>query len=190
MKFIHTFLLTSEYLKRKVMAYNAEELRGLDGYQLTGTFTPSGGGGTVINGAGFVKASGTTLSYDNSIYVNTTDITTAATRAIILGYKNYTILLTQSSTSAPVPTILDDMITGLVWARTGAGIYTLTKTAAFTALKTIPIADLFTDENNNVIKIVRTSADVMTITTYASTDTATPADGILTNRFLSIKVYN
>lgn len=42
---------------------------------VTGTFrvngTPFSGGGTTINGTGFVKANGTTISYDNSTYVPT-----------------------------------------------------------------------------------------------------------------------
>jgi len=55
------------------------------------------------------------------------------------GYTVYTALVTQAGGAAPTATVLQNSITGtLTWARTGAGVYTLTSNGtAFTVDKTI-----------------------------------------------------
>ncbi|HLP86388.1 MAG TPA: hypothetical protein VK153_00725, partial [Candidatus Paceibacterota bacterium] len=111
------------------------------------------------------------------------DGTQKATSLVCKGF------LTQSGTNAPVFTAIEDTILG-TWARTGAGTYTLTKTGAFTANKTIPVDDVYVDQSDNLYKINRTSADVMTLLTYAAADTTTLADGVLSNRFINIEVFN
>jgi hypothetical protein len=97
--------------------------------------------------------------------------------------------LSQSGTDAPVFTPLKDTLLG-TWARTGVGTYTLTKTGAFTENKTIPLDDVYVDQAGNLYKINRTSADVMTLLTYASADTTVLADAVLSNRFINIEIYN
>ena len=104
-------------------------------------------------------------------------------------FKEYTALLTQTDENAPVATVLKDSIKGLVWARTATGTYTLTKEGAFVDDKTIPIEDNYVDADYNVYKLERTSADVMTLTTYLAVDTETPADGVLNNRYIHIEIY-
>jgi hypothetical protein len=112
-----------------------------------------------------------------------TDGTQKATSLICKGF------LTQSGTGAPVLTAIEDTILG-TWARTTTGTYTLTKTGAFTADKTVPVDDVYTDQDGNLFKINKTSADVITILTYASTDTTVLADSVLSNRFINIEVFN
>src|SRR5688572_16305439 len=52
-------------------------------------------------------------------------------------YKVYVALLTQTGTSAPVATVLENTLGGtVVWARGGTGEYTGTLAGAFTADKT------------------------------------------------------
>src|SRR5688500_2623877 len=52
-------------------------------------------------------------------------------------YLVYAALLTQSGTSAPVATVLENTLGGtVVWARSAGGIYTGTLAGAFTADKT------------------------------------------------------
>jgi len=114
----------------------------------------------------------------------------AITRQSVLGYKNYTVTLTQSGSSAPFATILDDMVTGVTLARTSAGVYTLTKTGSWTAGKTMPLNDIFIDEPGNIYRLEWISADVMRLTTYSYLDTTVPADGVLSNRLITIQIYN
>lgn len=103
--------------------------------------------------------------------------------------KKYAALLTQSGTNAPVATILEDTITGLVWARSSAGTYTLTKTGAFVANKTVPPKDIYSDQSWNIMTITRTSADVMTLNTYAAADTSVLADNVLSSQYFTIEIY-
>jgi len=109
---------------------------------------------------------------------------------VTLPYKSYVGFLTQSGTSAPTITILEDTITGIVIARTGVGTYTFTKSGAFTLDKTIPIDDVYTDQQGNLYKITKTSTSVLTLITYSYTNTFTPADSVLNNRYINIQVYN
>lgn len=97
--------------------------------------------------------------------------------------------LTQTGSNAPVLTAIKDTIVG-TWARTATGTYTLTKSGAFTINKTIPVDDVYTDQAGNLFKINRTSADVMTLLTYAAVNTAVLADGVLSNRYINIEITN
>lgn len=97
--------------------------------------------------------------------------------------------LNQTGTNTPVLTTIKDSILG-TWARTSVGTYTLTKTGAFTSNKTVPIDDIYYDQVGNLFKINRTSADILTLLTYAAADTTVLADGVLVNRFINIEVYN
>jgi hypothetical protein len=54
------------------------------------------------------------------------------------GTKMYLALLTQTGTNAPVATVLQNTLGGtVVWSYDGSGLYTATRTGAFTANKTI-----------------------------------------------------
>ena len=97
--------------------------------------------------------------------------------------------LTQTGTDAPVFTAIKDTLLG-TWARTAVGTYTLTKTGAFTENKTVPLDDIYLDQSGNLYKINRTSTDVITLLTYASTDTETLSDDVLSNRFINIEVFD
>lgn len=82
-------------------------------------------------------------------------------------YKVYTALLTQVASANPVATILENSIGNIVWARTGAGVYTATLVGAFIVDKTVVF---FNDTFDNVAApatIVWTSVDVITLTTSA-----------------------
>jgi len=52
-------------------------------------------------------------------------------------YNSYTALLTQSGTSAPVATVLENTIGNIVWTRYGVGNYKGTLTGAFVENKTV-----------------------------------------------------
>ena len=96
-------------------------------------------------------------------------------------YDSYTALLTQTGTDDPVATVLSSNLTGtLTWARTGAGVYTLTASVAtFTANKTI----VFVNRGSNAASTItwaRTSDTVLTITSAGSP---------ITNGAFEVRIY-
>lgn len=107
-----------------------------------------------------------------------------------LAYSSYTALLTQTSTNAPVATLLSSNLTGtFTWARTGEGIYTLTASAAtFTSGKTAVFIN-----SGSVQTIIttwtRTSDFVITIATEKADDPGQGFDGGLTNASIDIRIY-
>jgi len=119
-------------------------------------------------------------------YLEVSHNTDGTQKALSLVCKGF---LTQTGTDAPLFTAIEDTIGG-TWAYSSTGTYTLTKTNAFTLNKTVPVDDIYIDQSDNLYKINRTSADIMTILTYASTDTTTLANGVLLNRFINIEVFN
>lgn len=126
---------------------------------------------------------------------NTNDVTVAVSSA--LGYKHYTVLVTQSGTSAPTVTVLANELSGTpVWTRSAIGVYLCTLVGAFTADKTFFQAQenvyLTTDTQVIHISIKRLSADVIqVITLYV--DPSAPGldemDGALNATPIEIRVY-
>lgn len=114
----------------------------------------------------------------------------------IPGIKKYRALLTQSSTDAPVPTVLENSLgAAVVWTYVGPGTYIGTLVGAFTANKTFPVIATPLQGNGvlNTADIAHTSADVLTIVTR-QIDAATPAgnpetDGLLNATPVEILVY-
>jgi len=108
-----------------------------------------------------------------------------------LNTKTYAVFLTQTGTNAPVATILENTLGATpTWARTSTGIYTATTVGYFTPGKTVPNSnpELYIDPvSGNKITAVRTSANVITITTTDDEDT--PIDDALTDRYIEIVVY-
>ena len=88
----------------------------------------------------------------------------------------YKAVLTQSSTNAPVATIISKTIVGtIVWAYSAEGVFTGTLTGAFTANKTFLVL------NSNTVEAVRTSANIITLTGASN--------GLLTETSFLIEVY-
>lgn len=109
----------------------------------------------------------------------------------VRGYKCYMANLSQTGTDAPTAYRNDASLGTPVLARTGTGVYTLTLTGAFVGSKTVCIKLNESEIANTAgsFKIVRTSADVVTISTF-SDKYSTPADAILSNTPIEIRVYN
>lgn len=105
-------------------------------------------------------------------------------------YKVYTALLTQSGTSAPVATVLENTLGGeIVWSYDAAGTYSGTLAGAFTYLKT---ATYITPTNVGALVlhyVTRTSLDTITVSTKIST-VFTGRDNLLSNTTIEIRVYN
>jgi hypothetical protein len=101
-------------------------------------------------------------------------------------YDSYTALLTQTSTNAPVATVLSSNLTGtFTWARTGVGVYTLTASVAtFTANKTIVF--LNAGSLSSLVTGERTSDTVLTIKTFSGG----AADSAVTNGAFEVRIYS
>jgi len=111
--------------------------------------------------------------------------------SLYLSTKEYTAFITQAGTNAPTALVLVNTLgDSVTWGRIDVGVYTATCTGRYTVNKTFPNANpsVYIDPvNGNKISAVRTSTDVITITTVNSSDT--PIDGALTTRYISILVY-
>lgn len=104
-------------------------------------------------------------------------------------YKKYVALLTQTGTSAPVATVLENTLGGtVVWTRAGEGYYTATLAAAFPLAKTtIQIQPSAMDRGfgagNN-------EAGTPSSELYVETGTlGVPADGLINTQYVEIRVY-
>ena len=107
-------------------------------------------------------------------------------------YKTYIALLTQTSTNAPVATVLENTIGAIAWGYTSVGVYTATLTGAFTAAKTLFVPHGFIyvsipGGDDNLVRMARTSANVVTLTTYSG---GVVANAILSDTPVEIRVYN
>ncbi len=109
--------------------------------------------------------------------------------AYVVPYSSYTALLTQTSTDAPVATVLSSNLTGtFTWARTGVGVYTLTaSTATFTAGKTILF--LNAGSSPSLITGERTSDTVLTIKTFIPSN-GVATDAAITNGAFEVRIYS
>lgn len=109
--------------------------------------------------------------------------------ASALPYKVYSALLSQSGTSAPVATVLQNTIGSIVWSRAAEGHYAATLAGAFTEGKTMifvcpntisqlgTIADANASLNTVILKIIDTS------------DSFAPVDGRMVGTSIEIRVY-
>lgn len=108
----------------------------------------------------------------------------------------YVALLTQTSTNAPVATVLVNTLGGTpTWGYTSVGVYTATLTGVFTAAKTgvfiSPLPHLSATATQ-IAEYQHTSADVITIQTMSQDGTnslSNLANGRLTDTMIRIEVY-
>lgn len=102
------------------------------------------------------------------------------------GAKKYVALLSQTGTSAPTATVLDNTLGGtLVWSYDGVGSYIGTLTGAFTLDKTsVMISGVYKGSASGL----RKTNNTVQITTTA-TSTNTEANALLDSTTIEIKVY-
>lgn len=103
--------------------------------------------------------------------------------------KAYRALVTQSSTTAPTATVLENSLGGtVVWARSSTGTYTATLTGAFTSAKTFILQPGETGTIAAIKNVLasRTSDNVVTVTTGAG---GTLEDSVLSSFPIEILVY-
>lgn len=154
-----------------------------------------------VNGAGVSSLINTTAADGDVLLLvdvsDTTEASTGTTKKITalelseamggypIGTKVYRALLTQTSTNAPVATVLQNTLGGtLVWGYTSTGIYTATLAGLFLSGKT------FSSSGNcagGVFRGTRSSDNIVQLTTrdYAGN----VSDAILTGDTLTIVVF-
>jgi len=118
---------------------------------------------------------------------NDTSIATTAFVATATGnYKKYVALLTQTGTSAPTATVLENTLGGtVVWTRTSTGEYKGTLTGAFTTNKTFFPQPSISLASYILAAVLNTNE--LTISSRNTSGVST--DALLTNSTIEIRVY-
>lgn len=112
-------------------------------------------------------------------------------KLIILGSqpKKYTALISQSGTSAPTATVLENTLGGtVVWTRTSTGIYVGTLTGAFAASKTVALMLCQGSFGLPVYRFTSPTTSTVSIETFTS-NTAAFSDGLMAPARITIEVY-
>lgn len=111
-----------------------------------------------------------------------------------LGYKEYEVLLNQTTTNPPVATILKNTLGAVpVWGYTSVGVYTLTLSGAFTANKVAIYIGRNTGTPGEGYEIYRVNNNVIRLDSAlfnSGTGGWDFANGRLTDTSLHIKIYN
>jgi hypothetical protein len=102
-------------------------------------------------------------------------------------YKVYAVLISQSGTSAPTVTVLENTIGTIVWTRTAAGGYNGTLTGAFTASKTFTQLTLSATGPSAIGYAIRDSNNIVKIKTYNTSSAG--IDDALDSASFEIRVY-
>lgn len=101
-------------------------------------------------------------------------------------YKRYVATLVQTSTNAPVATILENTLNSTpVYAYSTDGVYTATLTNAFVANKTAIFISLTGDEH---VGVFRNSSSELLIKTFDAAGAA--GNDLLNSNTIEIRVYN
>jgi len=99
-------------------------------------------------------------------------------------YASYTAYIVQTSTNDPVPTVMENGLSGTpVFARSATGIYTVTLVGEFDAAKTI--AFISSGTVNRGLTMIRNTDDVINIVSEDASGSA--ADGF--GAYVEIRVY-
>lgn len=101
-------------------------------------------------------------------------------------YKKYVALLSQSGSSAPVATVLENTIGNIVWTRISSGIYTATLAGAFPAAKSLALVS-----NSGSVEAGVLAYDVEDTNSYAvqSFSGSSFSDSLLYLTGIEIRVY-
>lgn len=118
---------------------------------------------------------------------NTTQIATTAFVQGIRPYKVYTAMLTQTSTSAPTAKVLENTLGGtLVWTYSSIGVYVGTLTGAFTVDK----SPIILTSNNSGVTLTGGASGSTNFVGIETRTGGTLTDGLMTDSFIEIRVYN
>jgi len=117
------------------------------------------------------------------------DATLASLREYSKPYLLYTALITQSGTTAPIPTELENNIGNIEWSRISGGTYLVTSTTSgFTEdLTIVNRPALFLINNIDIVSVYSTLVSTSEIIVVSAE--GIPQDGLLNNFGYEIRVY-
>ena len=146
-----------------------------------------GKGNVVTAGTkGIIVGDGQTLS-DSGMVINNLTVTGTINGDVVVPYKKYVATISQTGTSDPTVTVLENTIGDIVWTRGGVGVYSADLLGAF------PTQDkVYLSINNTLASLFITefkwgTLDNVTITTY---DIASASiDGAMSFNTIEIRVY-
>lgn len=104
--------------------------------------------------------------------------------AILTAQKRLSLAVSQATTAAPTSSNILNQVGTITWARTSAGLYTMTHTGGFPgAIIFQPLSGL-SGTTQFFVNIVRTSANVLTMT-VKGTD-GNPVEGVLSSVVINL----
>jgi hypothetical protein len=194
---LQTQITTGSFITAKVPTGIFEITNGTTGFFnvfSTGNITVNSG---TDNGVDRLQVSGSAMSSAWKTTGGTTaqfvDGTGAlqSTSSMARPYKVYTALLSQTGTSAPTATVLENTLGGtVVWSYASVGQYTATLTGAFTVNKTtVFINHAYAGSGNNT-SLQGGSTNVNTANIRVKNYQGTPFDGEINGASIEIRVYN
>ena len=146
-----------------------------------------GKGNVVTAGTkGVIVGDGQTLS-DSGMVINNLTVTGTINGDVVVPYKKYVATISQTGTSDPTVTVLENTIGDIVWTRGGVGVYSADLLGAF------PTQDkVYLSINNTLASLFITefkwgTLDNVTITTYDITSAS--IDGAMSFNTIEIRVY-
>jgi hypothetical protein len=147
-----------------------------------------GRGNTVTAGTrGVLIGDGQVLENDGMVVSNLT-VTDTINGEVVVRYKKYVALMTQTGTAAPTVVVLENTIGDIVWTRDSAGIYEGTLTGAFTLDKTYTMMSVVLVDG--IVNVFRFSNDVVRVaTTNLKNPHADYHDSHLFKNTIEIRVY-
>jgi hypothetical protein len=145
-----------------------------------------GKGNTVTAGTrGVVIGDGQTLSDDGMVVSNLT-VTGTINGDVVVNSAKYIATISQSGTSDPTVTVLENTIGDIVWTRIAVGRYHGTLSGAFPDQDRLYLY-LSNSQQNNYVAIFRVSANIIEIITYDFTNTG--QDNMLDYNTIEIRTY-
>lgn len=145
-----------------------------------------GKGNVVTAGTkGIIVGDGQTLS-DSGMVINNLTVTGTINGDVVVPYKKYVATISQTGTSDPIVTVLENTIGDIVWTRALAGRYEGTLVGAFPDQSKTYLLNSIT-QTNNYIRFYWTSANVVQIRTADFTNTL--QDGQLDFNTIEIRTY-
>jgi hypothetical protein len=147
-----------------------------------------GRGNTVTAGTrGVLIGDGQVLENDGMVVSNLT-VTGSINGEVVVRYKKYIALMTQTGTAAPTVIVLENSIGDIVWTRDSTGIYEGTLTGAFTLDKTYTMMSVVLVDG--IVNVFRFSDDVVRVaTTNLKNPHADYHDSHLFKNTIEIRVY-
>jgi hypothetical protein len=110
-------------------------------------------------------------------------------KVLLLGYRSYTALLSQTGTDAPVATVLENTLGGaVVWSYDGVGDYYGTLTGAFPDSNKLFIIYGSPSSQGTFIQSGYNNVNSVFLATF--NNSVTDTDGLLDHTPIEIRVYN